>query len=411
MTIFMVVSHYRPDYRFWCAVMTIIPVFAINQILVIRNWRIWTPFGYLYSRTDYFDTIRWVVTFSIDVVIIWLLQLTRPELLALWMLISFAGLVEVHKNQLRIFSLGAAIITFLIAMFIVPLPDETPMITRVFLTSSYLGMLAYFIATEQFLKNSHKAHFETSQAFNSLSSSVEQIKHNAVIGSQLQVFVHEINNALMIMGVSVERLSQSESKAAQSLKRSFEKIKQLKHLLLDQLGGKKFQEVKREVSIGEIYRDLETMIKPQIEKSFTVAVQIDFPIAFQDIQFVERQGSLFYVVYNLIKNAAEAMQESHTENPTVICSAERIDDLLVISIQDNGPGLNPDQIIRIKNKQALTSKSTGHGWGTYFVVTECEKSQFLFDLKSELGKGCKFVISLPIAESFCVNLNQGQAPA
>jgi len=106
------------------------------------------------------------------------------------------------------------------------------------------------------------------------------------------------------------------------------------------------------------------------------------------------------VILNLLKNAAQAMMK-YSEKPTIHLSISKQDDHIIISIEDNGPGIKKS----IRNRvfePFFTTKSVGVGTGlglsiSYFIITSHHKGSISVDA-SKSGGG-KFVIRLPISNS------------
>jgi len=92
------------------------------------------------------------------------------------------------------------------------------------------------------------------------------------------------------------------------------------------------------------------------------------------------------VLENLIKNAAEAMPNGGN---IVIASTSNI-----IEVSDNGPGISPDILEKLFISQ-ITTKQNGHGIGLLSCKQIIEAHGGTISVKSKLGKGTTFTISLP----------------
>jgi len=106
------------------------------------------------------------------------------------------------------------------------------------------------------------------------------------------------------------------------------------------------------------------------------------------------------VFMNIFKNGAEAMQEANTKHPQFILRTQLDPDpkRIVIEIEDNGPGINESTRRRIF-EPFFTTKPVGVGTGlglsvSYFIVSENHRGEM--SVESELGKGTRFIIRLPI---------------
>jgi signal transduction histidine kinase len=104
--------------------------------------------------------------------------------------------------------------------------------------------------------------------------------------------------------------------------------------------------------------------------------------------------------FNIIKNALEAMNDSKTINPLLKLSIIMDNNEIIVTINDNGPGIRNEIRNRIFEPFFSTkevNKGKGLGLSTsYFIITEHHKGNLR--LESTEGIGSSFVITLPIEE-------------
>ncbi len=112
------------------------------------------------------------------------------------------------------------------------------------------------------------------------------------------------------------------------------------------------------------------------------------------------EGSKLQQVFlNLMKNGAEAMFEvSQQRVPTFHFRIKRDETMLRIEIEDNGCGMD-EQVRKRIMEPFFTTKSVGTGTGlglsiSYFIITENHKGTL--EVESELDKGTRFIIRLPL---------------
>jgi len=106
------------------------------------------------------------------------------------------------------------------------------------------------------------------------------------------------------------------------------------------------------------------------------------------------------VVINLIKNCIQAMGASKTETPTVTIRTSRTDNLALIEIEDNGPGIDEDTRLQIFDP-FFTTKDIGEGTGLglyvcHSIVVDKHKGNVLVD--STPGQGATFIVELPLCQ-------------
>lgn len=110
-------------------------------------------------------------------------------------------------------------------------------------------------------------------------------------------------------------------------------------------------------------------------------------------------GKIQQVFLNLLRNAAQAMQDADVSDPRISFNIkyQQSLDQVVVEIEDNGPGISDEIKSRIF-EPFFTTKSEGMGTGlglsvSYFIITENHAGKLAVD--SVVGKYSKFTITLP----------------
>jgi len=109
------------------------------------------------------------------------------------------------------------------------------------------------------------------------------------------------------------------------------------------------------------------------------------------------------VVFNILRNAAQAMAEAGTPEPAITVRTGMNDDCVFIHVADNGPGMD-EATKRKVFEPFFTTKEPGFGTGlgmsvSYFIVRENHGGEI--DVDSEPGKGARFTVKLPRKGSRC----------
>ncbi|MGE0087741.1 MAG: sensor histidine kinase [Desulfococcaceae bacterium] len=124
----------------------------------------------------------------------------------------------------------------------------------------------------------------------------------------------------------------------------------------------------------------------------------DFPPDFPKVSCAATE--IEQVILNLLRNAAHAMSaKKNPQTPSRITLRLRKDgDNARIEVADNGPGMD-EKIRRRIFEPFFTTKEVGEGTGlglsvSYFIITSNHKGSM--SVESEPGKGCCFVIHLPL---------------
>ncbi|NVN91955.1 MAG: PAS domain S-box protein [Desulfuromonadales bacterium] len=104
------------------------------------------------------------------------------------------------------------------------------------------------------------------------------------------------------------------------------------------------------------------------------------------------------VFINILKNAAQAMCDDGTSNPSIALRTSHTDGKVVVEISDNGPGISDSVRQRIFDP-FFTTKDIGMGTGlglsvTYTIVTQNHGGEL--SVESRPGQGACFTIRLPL---------------
>jgi len=123
----------------------------------------------------------------------------------------------------------------------------------------------------------------------------------------------------------------------------------------------------------------------------------EFAPDFRDVMC--EPGKIIQVLFNLIKNAAQAMHGMDKKSVPPQFTFRLIDfnTMAQIEIEDNGPGMDEETRKRIFEPFFTTKdvdKGTGLGLSlSYFIIVEDHKGEM--EVVSTLGEGTKFIIRLP----------------
>jgi len=100
-----------------------------------------------------------------------------------------------------------------------------------------------------------------------------------------------------------------------------------------------------------------------------------------------------------VVNACEAMENGGTivlrEEEGFIESLGRV---VIISINDNGPGI-PEDILKKIFEPFFTTKEEGTGLGLSIATRIIEEHRGWLDVRFEEGQGTTFIITMPIKDS------------
>ena len=138
-----------------------------------------------------------------------------------------------------------------------------------------------------------------------------------------------------------------------------------------------------------------------------IRIKADVVKNFTPVPEVQCLGSQINQVFmNLLVNAAHAIEE----RGTITISTHRMGDEVCVDIADDGKGISPEHLQRIF-EPFFTTKPVGKGTGlglslSYGII---QKHRGHIDVQSEVGKGTRFRVCLPIRQAVPVQLLTSQA--
>jgi two-component system, NtrC family, nitrogen regulation sensor histidine kinase NtrY len=106
---------------------------------------------------------------------------------------------------------------------------------------------------------------------------------------------------------------------------------------------------------------------------------------------------LVRIINNLVKNAIQAIPEEQ-EVKSILVTVKKIDTNVLISVTDNGIGIEEDFFDRIFEPK-FTTKTSGMGLGLGIIKNIIENYKGNITFESEYGKGTTFIVTLPLIKS------------
>jgi signal transduction histidine kinase len=101
------------------------------------------------------------------------------------------------------------------------------------------------------------------------------------------------------------------------------------------------------------------------------------------------------VVFNLVKNAADALAEQ--DKPEIRVTVSEQDDQALLSVHDNGPGINPEHLEGIWEPFFSTKGDAGTGLGLDLCREMVTAHGGTIECESQPGQGATFIVRLPLA--------------
>lgn len=212
-------------------------------------------------------------------------------------------------------------------------------------------------------------------------------------GKFMRSLAHEIRNPLTNIQLALEQLrddlvaSENSELFLNIMKRSSFRISELLSKLMNAYKSSELllkeedllEIVKRSISLAEDRISLKEVNLKTHFKIHPAPIQADFE-------------KFSIAILNLIVNAIEAMDKD--EKRIDITIDHNNEGLTILTIEDNAMGMNQDQLENLFTP-FYTGKSTGVGLGLTTTQNIIMAHAWEIDVKSELGIGTKFIITIP----------------
>jgi signal transduction histidine kinase/CheY-like chemotaxis protein len=137
-----------------------------------------------------------------------------------------------------------------------------------------------------------------------------------------------------------------------------------------------------------------------IGKEVRFQAQLDLELAPENPHVLAPPNTVTQIITNLVVNALQALEASDVEQPRVTIATEFDDDHVLLSVQDNGPGIPANILDRIFDP-FFTTKPTGKGTGLGLSITKELVNKLGGDIfvESAEGLGARFSVVLDRARA------------
>ena len=215
----------------------------------------------------------------------------------------------------------------------------------------------------------------------------------------LYTISHDIKNPLANLVMAIElfkNVSPNDEHKFQSLLKVVESALTKMHKLIKELTEVRKEEhkYKTEVELLNFEHILEDVRLTLNDNIIAANAVITSEINISEITFSRRK--LRSIIYNLINNAIKF--KSPDRQPKIIVTTNRDNDYIIISVKDNGIGIDKSKFEAIFSKYyRLENDIEGSGIGLYLVKEIVSNAGGKVLLESQLGFGTEFKVYLKIA--------------
>jgi two-component system, NtrC family, sensor histidine kinase HydH len=223
----------------------------------------------------------------------------------------------------------------------------------------------------------------------------------AVLAELAGGFIHEIKNHVNTLHLNLQLLgedfqdpqTQRERRALSRVQKLQGECRRLVDLANDFLHFARLKDIPLQPEeIGKVVEEMIDFITP-MARSANIDIKVYVPA---DLPLVPLNTEMFrQALLNLMLNAIQAMPEGGGLTVQASVEEQHID----LSLIDTGAGIRPEVLPEIF-KPFFSTKANGGGTGLGLPTTKkiIEAHHGVLDVQSEVGKGTKFTIRLPVGQ-------------
>ena len=205
---------------------------------------------------------------------------------------------------------------------------------------------------------------------------------------------HEIKNPIAVCKGYLEMLNiKNKEKLKKYLPIIKEEIDRTLLIMNDFSDYGKLKIEKEEVDMAVLLEDIEETLAPLLKEK---EVESSFNIKEEELYTKLDYNRMKQVIVNLIKNSIEAKDDKRKLK--IITTVKKLKDKIQIKIEDTGTGISKENLDKIY-KVFYTTKEHGTGIGVALSKEIIEQHHGSINYQSQVGKGTKVTILLPLKEN------------
>lgn len=238
-------------------------------------------------------------------------------------------------------------------------------------------------------------HFQDLTELRRMQGQVERSERLASIGRLAAGIAHEIRNPLASISGSVEMLRhvpEADDESKQLVDIAVREVDRLNRLITELLDyARPHAEERHPIDLGELANEIAKVFEcERREAEVHVEVQAD-----PDTGIEGAAGQVRQVVWNLLRNAAEAMPQGGTVKLRVFQQHfGTAASATVLAVEDSGVGIKAEDLRHIF-EPFFSTKRGGTGLGLATVARIVEDHRGHIEIESNPGRGTEFLLRFP----------------
>jgi len=236
-----------------------------------------------------------------------------------------------------------------------------------------------------------------------LASANEQLKvHDRMQSEFINVAAHELRTPIMpILGDAeyiehkfdiTNEIVEVDKETIASIIRNAKRLDRLASDILDvtRIESKSLKLNKEQFDLSDVLSTCVQDLREQMENDDSTGRNVKISYIQSSILVEADKGRITQVILNLLRNAIKFTSEG-----VISINAFRKDDIIIVSVKDTGPGIDPEILPRLFSKFVTKSdKGTGLGLFISKSIIDAHRGTIWAENNAD-GKGCTFTFSIP----------------
>ena len=260
---------------------------------------------------------------------------------------------------------------------------------KFYLTNSLLMLVTFIVITYLIIYMYNKG-----EDIIKLHMSIKELENDKQIRDSLFKITHEIKNPIAVCKSYLDMFDINNKEHIKYINILKEENEKILLLLQDFLAMNKIKIQKEILDINMLLEDVVDQLTPLLKGK---NIKFDYDVALDEVFIEGDYNRLNQVFINMIKNSVEALDG--IKNPKISLNHKIDGNKFIISIEDNGSGINESDMERIK-EPFYTTKKNGTGLGVSLSCEIISAHDGTLEYFSKVNEGTKVVITLPIYEVF-----------